>query len=304
MPNRTIATVLALTLAAAWAPGAETAKDAPNAPAAQIARWIAELDAEAFKVREGATQRLIGAGEDAITPLTTAAKGESPEVTSRAIRVLKTLAQSEDAKLKSAALAALDKLAADQKHESGQLARDVLAEIRPPVRGRHTHIHVVGGNIQLIGRAQPVAVAAKPVGKRSVSVKKDGKDIRITEDAKEVVVTVTEKAKDGNKPKVTVYKAASGKDLKKKHPDAHKLYKEHLGKNKGNAAPVQVPPPRLNLRVATTLVDQARAELAAAIKALRAAKDGKPTAEDIARHLKQIEAAGKKLAEARRNLGR
>ena len=57
------------------------------------------------------------------------------------------------------------------------------------------------------------------------------KKIEITEDAKEVVVTVTEKAKDGNKPKVTVYKAPSGKELKTKHLEAHKLYKEHLGKN-------------------------------------------------------------------------
>ena len=306
------------------AEGQAVAKVAPKATAEEIAGWIKDLDVDAFKVREAATQSLIQAGTDAIAPVSGAAKGKSPEVTSRSITVLKTLAKVEDEKTKTAALAALDKLAEDKEHESGQQARDVLAELRPPVRGRHVHGGggmIVGnvGNVQIAGGGGQMAVFTIQMGgNRKVSANENGKQVDITEDNNGIVVTVTEKD-DKGKPKVTVYKAPDEKELKKKHPEGHKLYEKYAGNNQGNVlipggqiniaaaqarAAALAARPRLNLGQATSLVDQARAELDAAIKAVKAAKDGKPTAEEIAKLLAQIEAANKKLEEARKNMGR
>ena len=301
---------------------AAPAKPAPKpaASAEDIAGWIKALDDEEFKVREAATQSLIEAGTGAIAPVADVAKGKSPEVTSRSIAVLKVLAKSEDEKAKSAALAALDKLAEDKEHESGQQARDALTELRPPVRGRHIHGPggVAVGNVQVVGGQQMAVFTIQMGGKRTVAATENGKRVDITEDNNGITVTVTEKAKDGGKPKVTVYKASGEKELKTKHPDAHKLYEKYAGNNQGNVviqggqlnlvpAPARAAiaaRPRLNLRQATKLIDEARAELDAAVKALKAAKDGKPTAEEIAKLLDQIEAANKKLEEARKNMGR
>jgi hypothetical protein len=327
MSYRKITAVLAvLMLAATWATAEEQPKGeatvavapaTPQASAEDISGWIKDLDADEFKVREAATQSLIQAGEGAISPVADAAKGKSPEVTARSVSVLKALAQTEDEKTKTAALAALDKLAEDEKHESGQQARDVLGEIRPPARGRHVHGGAVG-NIQIAGGGGQMAVfTIKMGGNRKVSANENGKQVDITEDNNGIVVTVTEKD-DKGKPKTTTYKAADEKELKKKHPEGHKLYEKYAGDNQGNLAvqggqiniglaqamAAAQARPRLNLRQATKLIDEARAELDAAIKALKAAKDGKPTAEDIAKHLKQIEAASKKLEEARKNMGR
>ena len=335
MSYRKITAVLAvLMLAAAWAPAQEQPKDeatmveapavapdAPQASAEEIAAWIKKLDADDFKIREAATQSLIQSGKGTIAPVVDAAKGKSPEVTARSIAVLKALAQSEDEKTKTAALAALDKLAEDKEHESGQQARDVLTQLRPPARGRHVHGPggVMVGNVQVAGGGGQMAVFTIQMGgNRKVTAVEDGKSIQIAEDNNGIVVTVTEKD-DKGKPKVTVYKAPDEKELKKKHPDGHKLYEKYAGNNQGNVviqggqinvaaaqarAAAVAARPRLNLREATKLVDQARADLDASIKALKAAKDGKPTAEEIAKHLDQIEAASKKLEEARKNMGR
>ena len=292
----------------------------PKASAEQIAGWIKDLDADEFKVREAATKSLTQAGSDAIAPVSDAAAGDSPEVTSRSIAVLKALAQSEDEKTKTAALAAVATLAEDEKHESGQQARDVLTEIRPPARGRHIHGPggVAVGNVQIAGGGGQMAVFTIQMGgNRKVSANENGKQVDITEDKNGIVVTVTEKD-DKGKPKTTIYKAPDEKELKKKHPEGHKLYEKYAGNNQGNivlqGGPINIGAvpamaalkarPRLNLRQATKLVDEARAELDASIKALKAAKDGKPTGEEIAKLLAQIEAANKKLEEARKNMGR
>ena len=328
MPYWKITAVMgAVLLVAGWAlaeeaPKGETAagegqaavEAAPKATAEDIAKWITRLDADEFKVREAATQSLIKAGTGAIAPVAGAAKGKSPEVTSRSVTVLRTLAKSEDEQTKTAALAALDKLAEDKEHESGQQARDALTELRPPARGRHVHGPggVAMGNVVVLGGQQPAVVTIQTGGNRKVLANENGKKVDITEDNNGITVTVTEKD-DKGKPKVTTYKAADEKELKKKHPEGHKLYETYAGNNQGgpvNIAAAQAwaaafaARPRLNLRQATKLVDEARAELAEAVKALRAAKDGKPTAEEIAKHLAQIEAANKKLEEARKNMGR
>src|SRR5262245_16478729 len=63
-----------------------------------------------FKVREEATQKLKAAGKEAIEPLATAALGASPEVTYRALDVLKELSVSTDLTTARASTAALRKL--------------------------------------------------------------------------------------------------------------------------------------------------------------------------------------------------
>jgi len=60
----------------------------PKIDAAQIDRWIAELDHDAFAVREAATLSLAKSGATALPALMKAAREASPEVRIRAMQVL------------------------------------------------------------------------------------------------------------------------------------------------------------------------------------------------------------------------
>ncbi len=102
--------------------------------AAQIAKWIGELDSNRYLLREQATQQLLTAGAAALDPLLVAANGDRPEPADRSVWVLKKLGDSEDRKL---ALAALDRLVqvqgrpatvAEAKQAQGRLREQACQE--------------------------------------------------------------------------------------------------------------------------------------------------------------------------------
>jgi hypothetical protein len=76
----------------------------PAPPAADIARWIAELDDNRYLVREQATRHLLDAGIAALDPLLTTANGDRPEPADRAVWIMRRLARSSDDQLAIAAL--------------------------------------------------------------------------------------------------------------------------------------------------------------------------------------------------------
>lgn len=78
--------------------------------AAQIARWLKDLDDAQYLVREAATQHLTDAGAAALDPLLAAANGERPEPADRAMWILQRFSRSRDNELASAALERLTQL--------------------------------------------------------------------------------------------------------------------------------------------------------------------------------------------------
>jgi len=308
-------------------------KPPPAATAENIARWIKDMDSDEYAVREEAVARLTAAGTLAVTPVAKAAKGDSLEVTTRAVKVLQNMLSGKDADAKAAAKAALEELAKDQKHPSSHMAWKALQEKNPArtVPGRMPGQIVIGGNvIQLVAGAGRMQIAVKNVnGNKEVDVTENDRKIRITEDKDGITVTVTDPPKGDAKPKPKQYKAADEKELKKKHPEAHTLYEKYAkGQNAaairivgGNIGGVVNPiknwraqlPKRLGRQASNSgkLLDEAAKELDRATARLKAALDAQKKRVvrdedklDLAELLKQIEAARKKVADARKGLRR
>lgn len=319
---------------------AETDSATPEATAPDIAQWVKDMDSDTFTVREQAVARLTQAGKAAVGPVAKAAKGDSLEVTTRAIKVLKNLMGATDAPAKAAAITALEKLAKDENHPAGHMAWQALQPRKGPGRGRGIGTgrifiggNVVVGNVVAVGPGRVRIAFTNVNGDKSIDVTENGKKIKITENKGGITVTVTDPPQGDKKPKPKQYKAANADELRKKHPEAHKLYEKYakgrgavIGNIQiavagqavaGRAAAINAVPRRGRGRGARTvqmvksakLIDEARKQLdqaAAGIKAVleaqakRAVRKGDKL--DLAKLLEQITAARKKLAEARKNL--
>jgi len=98
----------------------------PQAAAADFDALVEQLDSNRYLERERATQALIEAGSAALDPLLEAANGVRPEVSDRAVWVLKRLSESPDRDL---GLAALNRLV-ELKNRPGVVAEASLARGR------------------------------------------------------------------------------------------------------------------------------------------------------------------------------
>jgi hypothetical protein len=95
----------------------------------QIAGWIADLGSSEFIAREDATRALIGAGDAAIQPLSTALVDSGLEEATRGIYVLREIALEGDKKTEEAARAALARLATERSKAGGKMAAEMLARL-------------------------------------------------------------------------------------------------------------------------------------------------------------------------------
>ncbi|MGB2819615.1 MAG: hypothetical protein WBF17_01435 [Phycisphaerae bacterium] len=301
----------------------------PVASAEQIEKWVRNLNAVSAAVRDQATKELVKAGKPAIDPVARAAKGDSLEVTVRGISVLKALLSSDDEATRRSARAALEALAADTKHEAGKQDKEVLDQTAAEREDAGAlMLDRLIGNIQItaVANAGPMRMSVRSIdGRSEIDVSENGRDIRIIEDKDGIVMKVTEKAEGNEKPKSKEYKAANAAQLKRKHPEAYKLYVKYAKQNArgvvinlgglGQPLPagrlprrqVGVGPttrPRLDPRKAGQLIDEARDELSKSVERLKAAEKQRLSAEMVAELLKRIEAAGEKLTEARKALPR
>lgn len=324
----------------------DAAPPAAKATTQQIAQWVKDMDAEEFATREQAVAKLAEAGKAAIGPVAAAAKGKGLEVSTRSVAVLKKLLASKDEATKAAAKAALEELAKDEKHPAAHMAWQALEGDKPPKRngggvtinGGRIVIGGVGGNIVINAQAGPggqMHMSVKNVnGEKEIDVVENGRKVKITEGKGGITMTVTDPPKGKEKAKPKQYKAADAKELKKKHPEAYKLYEKYTEGNNavvgnirigpvgpgvrgGGAAigPARIQPalrkPRARRAKGSQLVGEAEKELDAALKTMKAALDahrrgakagGAPEI-DLAQLIKQIETARAKLAEARKGLG-
>ena len=89
---RLLLLAVSLTFVSAMASAAE-----PQPTAEQIKKWIVDLDASAYSVREAATHQLMRSGISAIEPVEKAVLGGKVEVMLRGVSVLREMAISGDA---------------------------------------------------------------------------------------------------------------------------------------------------------------------------------------------------------------
>jgi hypothetical protein len=216
----------------------ETPIAAPTpATATDVAGWVRDLESNKFPTRRTAMRMLLKAGSQAVAPVAAAADTDELELASRCISILKTLYQSENAVAKGAAEEALKRLSKSERASVAQRATDAVkkpAQAVPNFRAGGVQIRVQlapGGGIQIAraaglnGRNVSIRQTTRN-GNRETDVEIDGKKIRITDSkGQNIVVKVSEKV--GGKAKNSEYKAKDLAELKKKHPEAAKLYEQY-----------------------------------------------------------------------------
>ena len=218
--------------------------------ATELARWIHDLNDDDFQVRQRATEKLEKTGPRVYVALVGAMHAASLETRTRALGILGRAFRSTDTDRKEAAQKALEQLA---KPESGTVAvraRAILRPFAPSARateqqvagtvvprilgnGQRMLLVPVPGGLQLQGRIQIQAGIAGgmraiklPVGgngTRTIEIQRNGKQIKIQEDARgRIKMSIAETV--NGKPKIVHYDAKNAADLKRQHPEAYKIY--------------------------------------------------------------------------------
>jgi hypothetical protein len=310
--------------------------------AAEIGQWIKDLDSDTYAARQAAAQMLYDTGKAAIGPLTEAATGKSLEATMQSVNVLRRLAQSTTNKdAADAARKALESLSQGQTAAAGP-AKEALATPPEAPRFAPNAVPGIGGNIQIIpgGRIQilpggnlqlggngfngfnAIRVTANGNGNRTIDANENGKKTHIEQDNNGIEIKVTEKV--NGQDKTDTYKAKDADELKKKYPEAAKIY-EKYNQNGGfgniqiqaQAIPIQggimpalplIPAvPAAPQAGGTEAQKQAAHEISEARKSISEATDGLKNAganpDALKKALDQLQEAGKKLEEAQGKLG-
>jgi hypothetical protein len=94
----------------------------PSADRQQIARWVADLDANSFNTRDEASLKLIQAGVAAVQPVLDAIQQGSPEVVLRGVHVLQEIAVVSDDDDQPQARQALQKIMQDANRSAARRA--------------------------------------------------------------------------------------------------------------------------------------------------------------------------------------
>jgi hypothetical protein len=214
---------------------------ADNQPAAEstaddVAELIKQLDDNRFSQRQAASRKLFAAGKSAIPALAEAAAGNSREVTTRAIDVLKSHLQNGDEASIAAAKEALDKIAQSDNPTAARAAEEAL---RPKEEPNAQVPGFPGGGIQIQGGQIQIQVQAIAGGNgkrtsikiingvKEIDAQDNDRKVKIIDDPNNgIKIEVTEKNKEG-KEETKKYEAKNADELKKNHPDAHKIYEEY-----------------------------------------------------------------------------
>ncbi len=292
---------------------------------AEIGKWIEQLDDDKFAVREEATRKLTEAADEAIDLVRQAASGESREVASRAITVLRLLSEKDNKPAK----AALEQLSQSDDTKVARRAKDALDTINENAKKPSIKIPAIqqmfpGGlnaQIQFGGFGVKTVKVTTVNGVKKISVKENDRKTEITDDPKKgIEVQVTEQV--NGKPKVTKVSAKDVAELKKKHPEMHKIYEQYSGQNGimiGGArafqiggAPIKMPgiPNAIipngadadALKQSAKAIAKARANIKDALKKVESLKPGGDNAEALKALRTVLEAAAEDLSKAESGL--
>lgn len=295
--------------------------------AKQVEQWVADLDSDEFQARENATDKLIKAGAPAVPAVEKATSSKSFEQSSRAMRILDQMARSKKDADMLAANAALARLSKSDDETVAKQAKDAIESAKPKAPAQNPNNRIIqlpgGGKIQIqiqngaiiqgiggAGNVNATSISKSNVnGVETTDVSEaSGRRIKILKD-KTIKITVTEKVK--GKDETKTYEADDEEALKKKHPDAHKIFEKYgkdngipniraFGIQRGNIFPVpanragQALP---NRRAMQKSAAEAQAKLEKVIEQLDASKKAGDKA-DLDALRSQVEEAIKDLKEA------
>lgn len=224
-----------------------TPATAPLTPA-EISRLLRDLDHAEFDVREQATKKLVAAGPAVIPAVAKAADGDSLEVATRCVSILKDLHSSRDDKTREAATSALQELTKSRHRSVARRATEILnpAAENPPAADLP---NVLPG---LPAAPFHVRVRSKTTnGSSEIDIDENGTQIKIKhQGGKNISVVITPPAENGKAPKPAEFQAGDAAELKDKHPEAHQYFERYGQRGRpgpGNplfpGAPPQIPPP-------------------------------------------------------------
>jgi len=301
-----------------------------------IAPLITELASPNFAERQAASKQLTDLGLEAIPQLTVAALGNNREAVARSVNILKIHLKSADENLKTAANLALKKISAVDQGVGPRLAREALAPPKPrpqPVPGQ------AAPGIRIVPQIQLQIQAGAQGGAQAIKMRNVNgiKDIEVTEKDRKVKIHVDPnqgikveimETKEG-KPVTRAFKAKNADELKKKSPEAHKLYEKYAKGGAGNIQlgniqiqgnvfpPNQIPkfnvpgfpqqiPGNMPRRVADIQLGQMERMIQSIQKQLQAggenAAPAKETLEHLKRALEEIKKAREKLGAERKEV--
>ena len=269
-----------------------TEAETPPEPAAtmsavEIRRAIRALDSNQFVQRRDAALRLTRAGETAIRALSQAAIDGSREVSTSAFAILrKHYAKRQPESLQTAAKQALQQIAQSEDPRAARQAKAILTPPPPaPPAGRaiqfqggQFRIQVQNGGVQAIALGGAQAVKVQMInGHKKIDVRENDRRIKISESPRQGIEFELHDQHNGQ-PRVRKYTAKDAAELRKKHPEIHRLYVQYAKQPAGGAQRVIIGLPEKpglaglprfpNRRVARTL-DQAIARLKASSERLQ-----------------------------------
>ena len=208
----------------------------------RLRELIQNLNADRYSIRQSATKELSAAGEAAIPLLVETARKGSAEAASRCVQVLEKHLQGDNETAQAAAKKSLRELADTARESTARLAKKALGEDvaeldldqeeeEDPFGPLPPANPLGGGRFQI--QMQMNGLGGTRVTRRVVNGVKDttiddnGKKIKIHEEPNgKIKMSVTEPG-DGDEPKTKTYEADNAEELKKKHAEAHELYKRY-----------------------------------------------------------------------------
>jgi hypothetical protein len=213
----------------------------------ELQKLLEQLDADDFDDRASASEQLAKLGKEALPALEEGVHSSSPEVATRSFDLLQQLFEKGNAESNIAAKASLDKLARGNDRVAEQ-AKKMLEPKVPPndpnqpfpggvrILGGGRAIRIVApamiaraavpaGPIEEVGvrRAMSISTSIGPDGVKTINVDEDGQKIKIVENPKTGIEGEYTQTKDG-KETVVKFAAKDADELKKKDPEAFKLY--------------------------------------------------------------------------------
>ncbi len=280
----------------AWDQDADTAE--VKAGAASINKLIQDLESRDFATRESATKKLTELRKAAVPALQAAALGKNRESSGRAFGILRKLFQSEDAETKAVAKEALEQIV---EKDDPAISRQAELLLNPPKPPRQRGI----GAIQVqVGGGRKVSVKTVN-GVKEIDAEENGQKVHITDDPQNgIKVKVTEKNADG-KEETKSYEAKNADDLKKKHPEAHKLYEKYSKGGGINVIQFGIPgqirfPFR---RIPNRQIEDLDGKVKDAIERLGKAAESDSPADEIAKSLKLLEQVREQLKKLQQGVG-
>jgi hypothetical protein len=228
------------------------AKKGVEASAGEIAKLIKQFEADKYSTREAASTRLGEMGRQAVPALAKAAVDENPETSTRAMDLLEKFFASKDNETKDAAKAALEKIAQSGHPSAAGRAQQAIhpedANAQPAAGAAQGMGQLGGGQLQIVpGGAMPLpniqiqggmlqlgvgggmksmSMSSTPNGGKKIEASENGRKVKIEDDPKQGITMEVTEQKNG-KDVTEKYRAKDADELKKKKPDAYKIYKEY-----------------------------------------------------------------------------